>query len=178
MIETLFICVAAVAAIHVAQRGAVNIILALKGSPPERKTKKPPREFVSHHPDETEDDDRPLAPVIPLFKRFAPKENDMSIDINAEVQGLQQAIDHAQLMVEACTELGTPGGEAFVNHLADTDNGQFTIDAAYEVQAAFDEALPAAERLLQLLTDQLIVKDASDAIGGEHGNRSFLSGND
>lgn len=178
MIETLFICIASVAAIHVAQRGAVNIINALKGNAPARTTKAHRREFISDHPQEAEEDDRPLAPVIPLFKRFAPKEQDMSIDVNPEVQGLQQAIDHAQLMVDACTELGTPGGEAFVNHLLETDNGQATIDAAYEIQAAFDEALPSAERLLQLLTDQLTVKDASDAIGGEHGNRSFLGGND
>jgi hypothetical protein len=174
--ETLFICSALVASIYLAQRGAVNIILALRGASPARKTRARTREFLSDHPQETYDG--PLATVIPLFKSFAPKENDMTIDINPEVQGLQQAIDHAQLMVDACTELGTPGGEAFLAHLEDSDNGERTLDAAYQIQTAFDDALPAAQQLLDLLTNQLTVKDASDAVGGEHGSKSFLSGND
>lgn len=174
--QTFIVCAALVTSIYLAQRGAVNVILALRGSAPIRKPRPERREFVLDPPQETHDG--PLAPVIPLFKHFDKKENEMSIDINAEVQGLQQAIEHAELIVEACTELGTPGGEAFLRHLEETDNGDRTLDAAYEIQQALDEALPAAQNLLELLTNQLAVKEASDAVGGEHGNKSFLSGND
>ena len=96
------------------------------------------------------------------------------IDVNPEVQGLQQSIEHAQLMVDACAALGTDGGEAFIYHLEDTDNGEQTISAAQEVQQGFAELLPAAEALLELLENQLSVKEASDAVGGEHGNKAFL----
>lgn len=119
-------------------------------------------------------DDRPDAKIIPLFRKFEKKENDMSIDVNAEVQGLVQAIAHATLMVQAGEELGTPGGEQFLAHLTEADNGEQTIAAASAAQQAFDNAAAEAKALLDMLTAQLAVKEASDAINGEHGSKAFM----
>ncbi len=136
-------------------------------------TPRPNHEPLDPTPTPT-DDDRPLATVIPMFKKFNPKENDMSVDANPEVLGLIAAIAHARLCVDACKQLGTAEGEGFIQHLTGEDNGQATIDAASAMQEGFDNTLLEAAKLLAYLEGQLQVKEASDAVAGEHGSKEFM----
>jgi len=97
------------------------------------------------------------------------------IEVNSEIQGLQESIEHARLMLDAAELLGTASGELFISHLRDSDNGPKTIETALNVQEGFDNILAEAEALLDLLEAQLAVKEASDAVGGEHGNKAFFA---
>jgi hypothetical protein len=99
----------------------------------------------------------------------------MSIDISAEVQGLQQSIEYAKACLEVAEMIGTTGGEDFLAHLAETDNGPATLGSASRVQEVADDLQAELTTLLDLLEGQLQVKEASDAINGEHGNKAFFA---
>lgn len=130
-------------------------------------------------------DESPLAPVIQLFK-FNPKEFPMSVDaapVTEEIAGLMGAIAHTRLCIATCENLGTPGGEDFLEHIRDThidpkdpgNGGQATVDATASLQESFDNTRLEAEKLLAYLEAQLAVKEASNAVGGEHGTKAFMN---
>ncbi len=124
-------------------------------------------------------DDRPLAPVIPMFPRTAKKnteeekENDMPIIADSEVLNLQQALDYAQAM--AATHEEVAADEQYLASLTAAKVDGEALASAVAAQEASQVAADMWAAHYREMEKQMVVKEAYDA-NPDAGDKDFQTG--
>jgi len=130
---------------------------AAPATPPDAAPQVDPPNHANPKPEPV--DNRPTAPVIPLF-RDIPKPKENSMTVNGEVTGLDPAISYSRALARFAGEHGSSGNEGYVGFLADSKVSGVGLQSAHDMQAAFTAAMAAAERHASELEKQKSVQEA------------------